>query len=104
MLPAKSVIRFKGKISVFAPRFSLEKAVAAVKKTADPFAAVALAGLVPPKGAQLLADASKAGGLSGKEISKLKRARKVRWLEIRTTAAFAPALCAAFLLKAAGLY
>lgn len=101
MVPAKTVMEFHGKLVLFEPRLDIPRLLSAAKKGVG--GAMAAAGILPPAGAKIIADASRAGGLDSVEVGRLKRLKKLRWLETRKTSAFAPALCAGFIAMFAGL-
>jgi prepilin signal peptidase PulO-like enzyme (type II secretory pathway) len=61
-------------------------------------------GLLAPTGSNILSDALDAGGLDAAQLQRLKKLENVRWLEVRTTMAFAPALCVCFLAALAGVF
>jgi len=98
MLPAQSVLLVKGKVVLFSPKLDIGSIVAAAGKEKDVKKILQQAGLTAPKGARIIADSTLAGGLDALQLGRLKKLGKVRWLAIRRTEAFAPALCAAFLI------
>jgi len=105
MLPAYTIIERDGKAVLFKPKLDWKRIVKAAGKGGKDAAKILQdAGLVLPANARVVADASDAGGLDGRQLQRLKKLENVRWLQVRTTQAFAPVLCACFLAALAGLF
>jgi len=105
MLPAYTVIERGGKAVLFKPKLDWKRIAKAAGKGGKSAERILQdAGLVPPANARIVADASDAGGLDGRQLQRLKKLENVRWLQVRTTQAFAPVLCACFLAALAGLF
>ena len=104
MLPARSVLLVKGKAVLFSPGLDMDSAAREIMAgNADARKVMERAGLLPPSGARVVVDSSNAGGLDAAALGRLKKLGKVRWLAVRKTEAFAPALCIAFLAFVAGI-
>ncbi len=104
MLPARTAILRGGRMEFFKPKFEISRLAASFSSPSkNPSDVLSKLGLLPAKGSVIAADSSRAGGLEAGEISRLKRLKKIRSLEIRTTSPFAPALCAGLLLAGFGI-
>ncbi|OIO22673.1 hypothetical protein AUJ65_05690 [Candidatus Micrarchaeota archaeon CG1_02_51_15] len=88
MIPANTMVMREGK-AVEVRGLSLQMLLAAAKK----MDATLLQSMLKPKQDRILADSSRARGLTQAEIKELKQAN-VRELEVRESLAFAPALAA----------
>jgi len=104
MLPAYTVIERRGKAVLFRPRFDAGRIFRAAKTEGDAKKILQKAGVLPPAGAKIVADAANAGGLDASQLQRLKKLGNVSWLQVRRTETFAPVLCACFLAALAGLF